>query len=218
MIKIAKYMIQRKFANYMIKKQNVINERLKQVWSWMKQDKIWKKYYRKFREFKDDYSDIISLIRQTRDFVKLKQEVVYTILIEWEFNVNRNFNLFSFHTMRIIRKCAIRYFFAKTLKMTKRVVLHRLNRTKQEIFKSLLFNAANWFRIALNFYEKRSIDDEILEKYKVNDFESFFKRKDEFIKFTQFTNRQFRSFYRVFELKLKNLFTSNSTSKKSNAK
>jgi uncharacterized membrane protein len=40
MIKIARYMIQRKFANYMIKRQNVINERLKQVWSWIKQNKI----------------------------------------------------------------------------------------------------------------------------------------------------------------------------------
>jgi hypothetical protein len=143
MIKIAKYMIQRKFANYMIKRQNVMNERLKQVWSWIKQDRIWKKYHTKFREFEDDYSEIVSLIRQMRDFVKLKEEVVYTILIEWKLNVSRNFNFFSFHTMRAIRKCAIRYFLAKALKMTKRVVLHRLNRTKQKFFKSLLFNAAN---------------------------------------------------------------------------
>jgi hypothetical protein len=124
MIKIARYMIHRKFANYMIKKQNVINERLKQIWSWIKQDKIWKKYHKKFREFEDDYSNIVSLIRQTRDFVKLKQEVVHTILIEWKLNVNKDFNLFFLHTMRAIRKCAIRYFLAKTLKMTKRVVLH----------------------------------------------------------------------------------------------
>jgi hypothetical protein len=31
-----------------------------------------------------------------RDFVKLKQEVVYTILIEWQLNVNKNFNIFFF--------------------------------------------------------------------------------------------------------------------------
>jgi hypothetical protein len=129
-IKIARYMIQRKFANYMIKRRNVMNERLKQVWSWIKQNKIWKKYHKKFREFEDDYSEIVSLIRQMRDFVKLKQEVVYTILIEWEFNVNRDFNVFSLHTMRTIHKCAIKYFFAKTLKMTKRVVLYRLSRTR----------------------------------------------------------------------------------------
>jgi signal transduction histidine kinase len=121
-IKIAKYMIQRKFANYMTRKQSVINERQKQIWSWIKQNKIWKKYHKKFREFKDDYSDIVSLIRQMRDFVKLKQEIVYTILIEWEFNVNRNFNFFFLYTMRAIRKCAIKYSFAKALKMTKRVV------------------------------------------------------------------------------------------------
>ncbi len=218
MIKIARYIIQKKFANYMIKRQSVMNERLKQIWSWIKQNKIWEKYHAKFREFKDDYSEIVSLIRQARDFIKLKKEVVYTILIEWKFNVNRNFNFFSLHTMRAIRKCAIKYFFAKTLKMTKRVVLHRLSRMKQKIFRSLLFNTANWFKVALNFYEKESIDDEIFEKYKIDDFESFFKREDEFIKFTQFTNQQFRYLYRVLELKLKDLLTSNSTSKKSNAK
>jgi hypothetical protein len=195
-----------------------MNERLKQIWSWIKQDKIWKKYHTKFHEFKDDYSKIVSLICQTRNFVKLKQKTVYTILIEWKLNVNKDFNLFSLHTMRAIRKCAIRYFLVKALKMTKRVVLHRLNRTKQEIFRSLLFNAANRFKVALNLYEKRSIDDEILEKYKIDDFDSFFKRKDEFIKFAQFTNRQFRYFYRILELKLKDLLTSNFTSKKSNAK
>ncbi len=102
--------------------------------------------------------------------------------------------------------------------MTKRVVLHRLSCTKQEIFRSLLFNAANWFKIVLNLYEKESILEDILEKYKIDDFESFFKWKDESIKFSQFTNRQFRYLYRVLELKLKDLFTSNSTSKKSNAK
>ncbi len=143
MIKIAKCMIQRKFANYMIKRQSVINERLKQVWSWIKKNKIWKKYHKKFREFENDYLNIVSLIRQTRDFVKLKQEVVHTILIEWKLNVSKDFNFFSFHTMRAIRKCAIRYILAKTLKMTKRAVLHRLSRTRQEIFRSLLFNAAN---------------------------------------------------------------------------
>jgi hypothetical protein len=200
MTSIARYMIQKEFANYMIKRQFVINERLKQVWSWIKQNRIWKKYHEKFREFENDYSEIVSLIRQTRNVVKLKQEVVNTILIEWELNVSRSFNFFSLHTMRAIRKCVIKYSFAKTLKMTKRVVLHRLNRTKQEIFRSLLFNAANWFRIVLNLYEKELIDDEILEKYKIDDFESFLKREDEFIKFTQFTNRQSRYLYRIFKL------------------
>ncbi len=218
MILIAKYMIQREFANYMIKRQLVINERLKQVWSWIKQDRIWEKYHQKFREFENDYSEIVSLIRQTQDVVKLKQEVVNTILIKWELNVNRDFNFFSLHTMRAIRKCAIRYSFAKALKMTKRVVLHRLSRTKQKIFRSLLFNAANWFKVAQNLYERKSIDDEILEKYKIDDSESFFRRENEFIKFTQFTNRQSRYLYRVLELKLKDLFTSNFTSKKSDAK
>ncbi len=66
----------------MIKKQFVMNERLKQIWSWIKQDRIWEKYHEKFREFENDYSEILLLIRQTRDFVKLKQEVVNTILIE----------------------------------------------------------------------------------------------------------------------------------------
>jgi hypothetical protein len=130
MIKIAKYIIQREFANYMIKRESVMNERLKQIWSWIKQNKVWKKYHTKFREFENDYSEIVSLISQTRDFVKLKQETVYTILIEWKLNVNKDFNFFSLHTMRAIRKCAIKYFLAKALKMTKRVVLHRLNRTK----------------------------------------------------------------------------------------
>jgi hypothetical protein len=183
-----------------------------------KKNKIWKKYHKKFREFENNYSDIVSLIRQTRDFVKLKQEIVHTILIQWKLNVNQDFNFFFLYTMRAIRKCAIRYSFAKTLKMTKRVVLHRLNCTKQEIFRSLLFNSANWFKIALNLYERKSMFEDILEKYKVDDFKSFFRRKNEFIKFSQFTNRQFRYFYRVLELKLKDFFTSNSTSKKSNTK
>jgi bifunctional N-acetylglucosamine-1-phosphate-uridyltransferase/glucosamine-1-phosphate-acetyltransferase GlmU-like protein len=93
-----------------------------------------------------------------------------------------------------------------------------ISRTRQKIFRSLLFNAANRFKIALNLYEKESIDDEILEKYKIDDSESFFRREDEFIKFAQLTNRQSRYLYRVLELKLKNLLTSNFTSKKSNAK
>jgi hypothetical protein len=218
MIRIARYMTQRELANYMTRRQSVIDERLKQVWSWIEKDKIWEKYHKKFREFENDYSDIVSLIRQTREFVKLKQEIMHTILVEWELNVNRDFNFFSLHTMRAIRKCAIRYSFAKALKMTKRAILHRLNRTKQEIFRSLLFNAANWSRVALNLYERESIFEDILEKYKIDDSESFFRREDEFIKFSQFTNRQSRYFYRVFELKLKDLLTSNFTSKKSNAK
>jgi hypothetical protein len=142
MIRIAKYMIQRKFANFIIKRQHAVNERLKQIWSWIKNDKIWKEFHTKFEEFEEDYSNVVSLIRRTWDFVKLKLKVVITIINEWEFNVNC-FNVFSLYTMRTIRKCAIKYSFVKALQMTKLVVLHRLNRTEQEIFKSLMFNAAN---------------------------------------------------------------------------
>jgi hypothetical protein len=67
MIWIARYMIQRKFANFMIKRQHAINKRLKQVWSWIKNDKVWK-------EFEKDYSNIVSLIRRVRDFIKLNKK------------------------------------------------------------------------------------------------------------------------------------------------
>jgi hypothetical protein len=87
MTRIARYMIQREFANFIIKRQHAINEWLKLVWSWIKNDKVWKEFHKKFEEFEDDYSNIVSLIWQTRDFIKLKQEVVITIINEWEFNV-----------------------------------------------------------------------------------------------------------------------------------
>ncbi len=142
MIQIAKYMIQREFADFIIKRQHAVNERLKQVWSWIKNDKIWKEFHTKFEKFEEDYSNVVSLIRRAWDFIKLKLKVVITIINEWEFNV-KCFNVFSLHMMRAIRKCAIRYSFVKALQMTKRAVLHRLDRTVQEIFRSLMFNAAN---------------------------------------------------------------------------
>jgi hypothetical protein len=56
MIKIARYMIQKKFADFMIKRHHAINERLKRIWSWIKKDKIWKEFDEKFDEFENDYS------------------------------------------------------------------------------------------------------------------------------------------------------------------
>ncbi len=54
---------------------------------------------------------------------------------------------------------SLKYSFENALQMTKRTILHWLNRTRQEIFRSLMFNVANWFKIALNFYK-----NELLEK------------------------------------------------------
>ncbi len=194
MTRIAKYMIQKEFANFIIRRQHAVDKRLKRVWSWIKNDKVWKEFHKKFKEFEDDYSDIVSLIRQTRDFIKLRQEVVITIVNEWESKF-KCFNAFSLHTMRAIRKCAIRYFLVKALQITKRAMLHRLSRTKQEIFRSLMFNVANWFKVALNFYRKKLLSEDLLEKYKVDNFESFLRRKDESMKFSQLSNEQSQIVY-----------------------
>jgi hypothetical protein len=211
-------MAQREFADYMTRRQLVVDERLEQVWSWIEQDRAWEEYHEEFREFENDYPEIVPLVRQARDAVKLKQEAVNTILVEWGPNASRGFSPFSLHTVRAIRKCAVRYSLAEALEMAKRAVLHRLSRTGQGISRSLLPNAADWSRVALNLYERGSIGDEILEEYKVDDSGPFLRRGDEPIKFTQLTDRQSRYLYRVLELELKGLPTPNPTPKKPGAK
>ncbi len=157
------------------------------------------------------------MIRQTRNFIKLKQKFVITRINDWESNV-KCFNAFSLHTMRAIRQCVIRYFLVKALQMTKRVVLYRLSRTRQKIFRSLMFNAVIWFKIVSNLYKKRLLSENLLEKYKVDNFESFLKRKNEWMKFSQLSKKQFQIIYTLLDRDLKNLFTSFTTSKKSSSK
>jgi hypothetical protein len=65
---------------------------------------------------------------------------------------------------------------------------------------------------------KRLLSENLFEKYKIDDFESFFKRKDESMKFSQFSNAQSQIVYILFDNELKDLFTSFVTSRKSKSK
>jgi hypothetical protein len=65
---------------------------------------------------------------------------------------------------------------------------------------------------------KRLLSENLFEKYKIDDFESFFKRKNESIKFSQLSDAQSQIVYMLFDYELKDPFTSFTTSRKSNSK
>jgi hypothetical protein len=81
-----------------------------------------------------------------------------------------------------------------------------------------MFNVANRFEIVLNLYMKRLLSENLFEKYKVDDFESFLKRENESMKVSQLSNAQSHIVYMLFDNKLKDLLTSFITSRKSNLK
>jgi hypothetical protein len=59
-------------------------------------------------------------------------------------------------------KISIKYSLENALQITKRAVLHRLSRTRQEIFRSLMFNVANWFKVALNLYKNELLEENLI--------------------------------------------------------
>ncbi len=75
MNKFEKYLTQKKFANWCIKKLCEIDVNLKRVWSWIKQNKNWNIFHIKFEKFENDYFVIVSLIRQVRDNARLKKKL-----------------------------------------------------------------------------------------------------------------------------------------------
>ncbi len=81
-----------------------------------------------------------------------------------------------------------------------------------------MFNVANWFKNVLNLYKKKLFNENLFEKYKIDDFESFLKRKNESMKFSQLLNTQSLFVYMLFDHELKDLFTSYTTSRKSSLK
>jgi hypothetical protein len=70
----------------------------------------------------------------------------------------------------------------------------------------------------LSLYKNELLAENLIEKYKVDDIESFLKRKNESIKFSQFSNSQSRIVFIQLDHDLKDLFTSFITSKKSISK
>ncbi len=65
---------------------------------------------------------------------------------------------------------------------------------------------------------KKFINENLFEKYKVDNFELFLKRKDESMKFSQFSNAQSQIVYMLLDNELKDFFTSFITSRKSSWK
>ncbi len=65
---------------------------------------------------------------------------------------------------------------------------------------------------------KRLLSENLFEKYKIDDFKSFFRRKNESMKFSQLSNAQSQIVYMLLDHELKDLLASFITSRKSNSK
>ncbi len=88
-------------------------------------------------------------------------------------------------------------------------------RKDQDISNSILFNAANWARIFANKYATRRLNEDVFEKYNIDDFELFLTREDKSFKFSNMSKINFERLYVLFDRELKKLLTSYITSKKS---
>jgi hypothetical protein len=102
---------------------------------------------------------------------KLKSWINTFFIVFWtnRFIVKFIIDLISFYLQRESEsmlsnelEISIKYSFENALQMIKRAVLHRLNCTRQEIFRSLMFNAANWFKIALSLYKNELFEKNLI--------------------------------------------------------
>jgi hypothetical protein len=136
-----KYLKQREWIDFCVRRQNLLQKTMKRIWTWIKNDHSWQKFHKSFKKFKENYLDLIFIVRQIRHMKRMTKEILLHIAIIWKFNF-RVFKSLNLHTLRFMKKCArINYTMIEILRLFKKIVIYRLHHSKKEIFKKNVVNS-----------------------------------------------------------------------------
>jgi hypothetical protein len=174
-----KYLTQREWIDFCVRRQNLLQRTMKRIWTWIKNDRSWQKFHKIFEEFEENYFDLILIVRQIRDMKRMTKKIMSHIAIIWEFN-SRVFKSLDLHTLRSMKKCArVDYTMIEILRLIKKIVIYRLYHSKKEVFKEILSTATNWTRIIDEFRMQESISEDALKIFNLKDEKSFLSKKKE---------------------------------------
>ncbi len=174
-----RYLKQREWIDFCVRRQNLLQKTMKRIWTWIKNDRSWQKFHKIFEEFEENYFDLILIVRQTRDMKRMTKEIMSHIAIIWRFNF-RVFKSLNLHTLKFMKKCArIDYTMIETLRLIKKIVIYRLHHSKKEVFKRILSTTTNWTRIIDEFRMQESISENALKAFNLKDEKSFLSREEE---------------------------------------
>ncbi len=174
-----KYLKQREWIDFCVRRQNLLQKTMKRVWTWIENDRSWQKFHKIFEKFEKNYFDLILIVRQTRDMKRMTKKIMSHIAIIWEFNF-RVFKSLDLHTLRSMKKCArIDYTMIETLRLIKKIVIYRLHHSRKEVFKEILSTATNWTRIVDEFRMQKSISENALKALNLKNEKSFLSREEE---------------------------------------
>jgi hypothetical protein len=130
-----KYLKQREWIDFCVRKQNLLQKTMKRIWTWIKNDRSWQKFHKIFEEFEENYFDLIFIVRQTCDMKRMTKEIMSHIEIIWRFNF-RIFKSLDLHTLRFLKKCArVDYTMIEILRLIKKIVIYRLHHSKKKYSK-----------------------------------------------------------------------------------
>ncbi len=160
-----RYLKQREWIDFCVRRQNLLQKTMKRVWTWIKNDRSWQKFHKSFVEFEENYFDLIFIVRQIRDIKRMTKKIMSHIATIWESNF-RVFKTLNLHTLRSMRKCAwIDYTMIEILQLLKKIVIYRLHHSKKEVFREILSTATNWTRAADEFRMQESISEDAFENF-----------------------------------------------------
>ncbi len=69
-----KYLKQREWVDFCVRRQNLLQKVLKRIWTWIKNDRSWQKFHKSFVKFEENYLDLILIVRQTRDMKRMTKK------------------------------------------------------------------------------------------------------------------------------------------------
>ncbi len=174
-----RYLKQREWVDFCVRRQNLLQKTMKRIWTWIKNDRSWQKFHKIFEKFEENYLDLIFIVRQTRDMKRMTKEIMSHIAIIWKSNF-RVFKSLNLHTLRFMKKCArIDYTMIEILRLIKKIVIYRLHHSKKEVFKEILSTATNWTRIIDEFRMQESISENALKAFNLKDERSFLSKEEE---------------------------------------
>ncbi len=173
-----KYLKQREWVDFCVRRQNLLQKTMKRVWTWIKNDCSWQKFHKSFKKFEENYFDLIFIIRQTRDMKRMTKKIMSHIAIIWKSNF-RVFKLLDLHTLRFMKKCArVDYTMIEILRFLKKIVIYRLHHSRKKIFKEILSTATNWTRVIDEFRMQESISEHVLKAFNLKNEKSFLSKKE----------------------------------------
>jgi hypothetical protein len=138
-----RYLKQREWINFCVRRQNLLQKTMKRIWTWIENDRSWQKFHKSFVKFKENYFDLIFIVRQTRDMKRMTKKIMSHIAIIWRFDF-RVFKTLDLHTLRSMKKCArVDYTMIEILQLFKKIVIYRLHHSRREVFREILSTTTN---------------------------------------------------------------------------